>query len=158
MGRSRPEHSRFFNPEPVALELDLESPVSASLNFFLTQTWLSIWSSLYLREGWGMRTFLRRERGRLSIFFHGLTASFWSFQFIYSTWSGVALSQGSSPLSMATRTIPQDQRSAGSPLYTSKGRRQIKNQHSAPAPSNISRGYQNIMKKKYRWWIWSDTC
>ena len=38
-------------------------------------------------------------------------------QIVYETWSEVGLSQGSSPVSMATRTMPQDQISAGSALY-----------------------------------------
>ena len=33
-----------------------------------------------------MRTFLRRERGRLSIFLQGSREYFRSFQLVYSTW------------------------------------------------------------------------
>ena len=67
-------------------------PTSPSLNFFFTQMWFWIWSSLYLLEGRGIRTFLNKERGRLSIFFHGSTLYLPSFQLLYSDWSLVGLS------------------------------------------------------------------
>ena len=41
-----------------------------------------------------------------------------AFHYILLTWSGVGLSQGSSPVNIATRTTPQDQISAGSALYS----------------------------------------